>query len=353
MRSLPLLGPILPLLRVGLIFPGAAAILTITIRTFTTPLSHVTASTSQSNTMSSLKSKPHAVARHYKSALSDSTGDSRDVLIRSFRTKGDIVEMISVENARSKDDAFIQAVRDEIRKQPPYHGEYAKKMGLFHIATRRISHETNDVLYRHTGPKKVNNELVRDELGNLAFYPRMYILRLISDEERSMEPDARATYRRKVLSTIAHILHRQEEARGAGSTWNDPRSKTTPSPKARARAPVSPSRRFSPTKFNVPKIGWDLTPEDPLPLDWYITDQMVATTIDSIYIEQEVGGWHMFHDNVAEADCFFSAPYSYVARTYGFRNPGESSVREPREVEVDCNLSVEQAFDADDVLPLG
>jgi len=110
MRSLPLLGPILLLLRVGLIFPGAAAILTITIRTFTTPLSHVTASTSHSNTMSSLKSKPHAVARHYKSVLSDSTGDSRDVLIHSFRTKGDIVEMISVENARSKDDAFIQAV---------------------------------------------------------------------------------------------------------------------------------------------------------------------------------------------------------------------------------------------------
>jgi len=134
MRSLPLLGPI-PLLYVGLVFLDAAPTLTITIQTFTTPLSHVPASISESSTMSSPKSKPHAVARHYKPALSDTSDNSRDVLIRSFRTKGDIVEMISVENARSKDDTFIQAVREEIRKQPPYHGEYAKKMGLFHIAS--------------------------------------------------------------------------------------------------------------------------------------------------------------------------------------------------------------------------
>jgi len=92
-----------------------------------------------------------------------------------------------------------------------------------------------------------------------------------------MEPNARATYQQKVLSTIAHILHQQEEARSMGSAWNDSGSKTTPSPKARARAPVLPSHQFSPTKFNIPKTGWDLTPKDPLPLDWYITDQMVAT----------------------------------------------------------------------------
>lgn len=298
---------------------------------------------------SSSKSKPHTVTRHYKPALTDTSDANRDVLIRSFRTKGDIVEMISVENVRSKDDAFIQGVRDEILKKPPFHGSYAKKMGIFHIATRRISHETNDVLYRHTGPKKIGNEPVRDELGNLTFYPRMYILRLVSEDERSMDSEQRAAHRKRVLNTIAHILKQHEEARSTRASWNDSPSKATPSAKARAKAPVSPSRRFPPTRFNVPASGWDLTPKDLLPLDWYITDQMVATTIDSIYVEQEIGGWHMFHDNVSDADCYFSPPYSYVARTYGYRNPGESSVREPQDDEA----LVEQAFDADDVLPLG
>ena len=104
-----------------------------------------------------------------------------------------------------------------------------------------------------------------------------------------------------------------------------------------------------------------MTTDDPGPLDWYITDQMVSTAIQSLYVESEVGGWHMFSENVEDAGCFFSPPYGYVAETYGFRNPDESSVREPIPNDYDEDYdntkpapkpAVEQAFDANDVLPL-
>jgi len=285
--------------------------------------------------MSSEKPKAHSATRHYKPVLAESSDQNREVVIRSFLTSGDIIELISVEDARTKDDAYIQGIRDEILGKPPFHGNYARKMGLIHIASRRVSHESNDVLYRHTGPKKVRNELSLNNEGKPIYFPRVYILRMISDEERSKEPDERSVYRKKVLNTIAHILH-QHDVNRVGTT---------------ASAANSPSRRsFSPTKYNVPGVGWDMTPERLHPLDWYLTDQKVASTIQSIYIEEEVGGWRMFQENVPDADCFFSPPYTYVAKTFGFRNPNESSVREPKRDE--GNPAVIQAFDAEDVVSL-
>ena len=306
--------------------------------------------------MSSEKPQVHTVARHYKTALADSSSGSREVVLRSFLTKGDIVEMISAEDARMKDDAYIQGIREEILQKPPYNGDYARKMGLFHIATRRVSHDSNDVLKRHTGPKKINGRVVKDELGQLVYYPRMYILRMITPDEKEMDEATWTAHRRKVLVTAAHILLEHEKAKrkseahkGTGADHN----KTPPPKKAgSAGSPGSPARQFSATKFHVPKTGWDVTPAERRPLDWYITDQMVAAAIESMYVEQEVGGWHMFSENVPEADCFFSPPYSYVAKTYGFRNPGDSSVWLPTR-EGGAGATVDQGFDAGDVLPLG
>jgi len=42
-------------------------------------------------------------------------------------------------------------------------------------------------------------------------------------------------------------------------------------------------------------------------------------------------------------------PYSYFPEKYGFRNPGESSVREPKAVMEDAAT---QGYNDDDVLPL-
>jgi hypothetical protein len=226
-------------------------------------------------------------------------------------------------------------------------------MGLFHIATRRVSHESNDVLYRHTNPKKERNgEIVLDHYGKPVYFPRSYILRLVSDEERAKGDEQRAAYRKKVLSTVAYIQCEFEKARSGSPSRKQSGSKATPSPKAKGKTAGSPPRQFSASKFNVPKTGWDLTPQVLRPLDWYITDQMVATVIHTIYVEEDIGAWHMFQENVDQANCFFSSPYSYVAKTFGFRDPGESSVREPVEDGRKRSPSVEQAFDAGDVLPL-
>lgn len=298
------------------------------------------------------KPKAHTVARHYKAALTGAPGGSREVVIRSFLTKGDLVEMISAEDTRTKDDAYIQGIRDEIMGRPPFKGAYARKMGLFHIATRRVSPASNDPLKRTTGPKKVKGQLVMDESGRPIYFPRMYILRMVTDDEKGMDNTARAGYRYKVLATIAHILveHERNKNANANATSSPPTGSAKAPPGGKvARSPV---RQFSPTKFHVPKTSWDMTPSEPGPLDWYITDQMVATVIHTIYVEEDIGAWHMFQENVDQADCFFSSPYSYVAKTFGFRNPGESSVREPVEDDRKRSPSVEQAFDAGDVLPL-
>ena len=290
-------------------------------------------------------------------------------MLRSFLTKGNIVEMISAENVQNHDDAYIQGVRDEITGKSPFGGRYARKMGLFHIATRRVSPYSDRVLWRTTGPKKIGGVIALDDYGRPTYFPRMYILRMVTDAERNMNDNDHTAYRKKVLSTIAHILHRHEERKNKDNgTTSSPRgkgttSKATPPPKASVRTGWSPTRQFSPTKFHVPESCWDATPDEPGPLDWYITDQMVSTAIQSMYLESEVGGWHMFSENVGEADCFFSPPYTYVAETFGFRNPGESSVREPIPNDNDDDdddaeakplprPAVEQAFDAGDVLPL-
>ena len=289
--------------------------------------------------MSAPKSKPHAVARHYKPALVSSSAGRREVMIQSFLTKGDIIELIKIENTDSLDDAFFHPVRKEIQQEGPYHGKYAEQLGLFLVASRRISHETNDVLYRHTGPKKNSRgEIIYDMYGKATYFPRAYTLRLVSEEERGMDKEQRNAHRKRVLNTIAFILHRDEKSRNA----------------SKGGAPVvSPPRGFSPTKFNVPKIGWDLTPEEPLPLDWYITDQMVQNAIYSIYVEQEIGRWDMFAENVPEADCFFSPPYSHVAFAFGFRNPDQPSAWvSARRPGNEPPAEPEQAFDAEDVLPL-
>ncbi len=184
----------------------------------------------------------------------------------------------------------------------------------------------------------------------------MYILRMITPDERKMNEATWTSHRRKVLVTAAHILLEHEKAKrksAAHKGTETNKGKTLPPGKAgSARSPGSPARQFSATKFHVPKTGWDVTPAERRPLDWYITDQMVAAAIESMYVEQEVGGWHMFSENVPEADCFFSPPYSYVAETYGFRNAEDSSVWLPTQ-EGGASAAVDQGFNANVVLPLG
>ena len=291
--------------------------------------------------MSSEKSPPHSVARHYKPILQDELG-SRRLILKSFLIKGDLIELVSVWDERTKDDGFIQGIREEILGKPPFHGGYARKLGLIHVASRRVSHESNDILYKTTGAKrnKQTGDYMHDEHGDYVFFPRAYTLRLVSDKERDMDPEERNKYRKRMLNTLAHILEQYDK----GDRKRRPTGKDG-----------SPSRdRFPPTIFEVPQEGWDLTPEQPLPLDWYITDQMVAKTIQGIYRETDIGRWDMFVDNVPEADCFFSPPYTYMAKTFGFRNPQDSSVWHAQHsiVEAGEEAVVKQEFDANDVIPL-
>ena len=286
--------------------------------------------------MSSQKPQAHSVARRYRPVLV--TTGPRDVVLRSLLIAGDIFELISVEDQRTHDDAYIQGIRNEIQGKPPYHGNGAKMMGLIHIATRRISKEDNGVLYRHTNPKRDKNgnpEL--DTNHREIFFPRMYIVRSIPEAERTLQGEERIKQRKTTLNTCAKILHE-----------HDLQNKNR-------RQGGSPGRTYPPTRYHVPQPGWDLTPDPPKPLDWYITDQMITTMIHSIYTEQEFGRWDMFSEKVAEANCFFSPPYSRFAYPFGFRNPEESSVRiepPPRQIEDEPEADVPQPFDANDVLPL-
>ena len=107
------------------------------------------------------KRPPIRATRRHKTvaspAASPSSG-SRNVVLRSFLTLGDIIEFISVEDVRTKDDAYIQPVRDEIHGFGPHKGTMAHTLGLIHIASRRKNEMTNEVLKRHTNPKKVTNQ---------------------------------------------------------------------------------------------------------------------------------------------------------------------------------------------------
>jgi len=291
------------------------------------------------------KPRPCGVARHYKPVVSDPTLGARTVLLRSFLVKGDFIELIAAEDQRTGDDAYIQAIRDEINQKGPFHGAYASKLGLLQIASRRLSPEPNEVMRRHTGPKKNKwGTTEHDEFGQEIYFPRQFIVRLVPEQEREKGPEERMQYRKKALSTVAKIMHEHDsEKRKSLSPANSP-----------SKAPLR--RKFSPTVYIVPKEDWDRTPEPLRPLDWYITDQMVAGAIQSLYVEKEIGAWRMFAENVLDADCFFSPPYSYVAKTFGFRNPGESSVREPVPPngigEEEAAATLPQGYDDDDVLPL-
>jgi len=286
------------------------------------------------------KPAPRPVKRHYKPALAPvGAPGNREVFVRSFLASGDVVELISAEDGRTKDDAYVQGVRAEIQKKPPHKGKFAKKMGLFNIATRRISHESNGIEYRHTGPKKDSDgEVMLNDYGNPVYYPRQYITRLVSDEERTMTEEARLRYRKKVLNTVAKILFDHEQYE------NEKRAK-----KAKKENKKPPE--LTPTKFVVPE-RWDLTPQEPLPLDHYITDKFVAQSIKCIYVEEEIGRWDMFSENVADAPHFFSPPYDHEAHVFGYRNPHESSVRFPVMVSPPKRPKVDQAFDLEDVVNL-
>lgn len=295
------------------------------------------------------KPKARSFARRYKPALTGDASGVRQVVLSSILVKGEVLELISAHDTRLNDDAYIQGIRNEILGAEPFKGQYARRMQLVHIATRRISHDNGDVLYKHTSPKKDKNtrKVIVDEYTQQpTFYPRAYIVRLVSEEEREMEKEEREHHRKKVLSTCAFILQRHDadnnKKRFGGGT---------------------PGRRslknaFTPTQYKVPDNGWDLTPETPLPLDCYITDHMISSIIECVYVEQEFGRWDMFAENLSEADCFFTPPYSQVAQRYGFRNPDESSVRHavpPRRVEADEELRpgrVQQAYNIQDVFDL-
>jgi len=294
-----------------------------------------------------MASQPHKAtspARNYKPLLKDrSSRAARPVKIRSFLTLGNLYELIAVEDETTKDDAYIQGVREEIEGEPPFHGRYARKMGLLHIVTRRVSHESNDILYRHTNPKREKGAVVLNSMGKPKFFPRQYIVRMVSDEERAMEKEEWTKYRKRLLNTIASILHAYEEKQR--------KLKEEEENKGKKKRKEEKTRPYSTTTYTVPDPGWDLTPPEELlrPLDWYITDQYVESIIQGVYVEEEIGRWDMFSENVLEAGCYFSEPYSYLAEQYGFRNPGESSVREP------CRpapKAVQQAYDTGDILPL-
>lgn len=253
----------------------------------------------------------------------------------------------------------MNPIREEILGKPPYHGNYARKLGLVDVASRRVSHNSNDLLMRHTGAKKnQKGEIIYDQYGKEIYFPRQYIVRMINDDELKQSKEEHQVYRQKVLKTIAKILLDHEKAKNSGK--NPPPS--LGNPYARGRNPsLQTAPKFKLTKFGIPKNDlWDETPSDLRPLDWYLTDQMVARTLESIYTEQELGRWDMFSDNVSEAGCFFSPPYSYVAHKYGFRNANESTVWHTPTVHqaqspIASKLpqpSQEPSFDASDLIPL-
>ena len=143
--------------------------------------------------------------RRYKPALSSSTDRGRNVVLTSFLTLGEYYELIGIEDTSTGDDAYIQPIREEICGRGPYKGQYAKKMGLIHVASRRANEWSNDVLKRHTGAKKVKNEYVLDKNGSRIYYPRSYIVRMISDKERLLSKEEKVATRRKVLNTLAKV----------------------------------------------------------------------------------------------------------------------------------------------------
>ena len=158
--------------------------------------------------MSAQASSPLAVSgtkRRYKSALSSSGDRGRNVVLTSFLTLGGYYELIGVEDTATGDDAYIQPIREEICGRGPYGGRYAKMMGLIHIASRRANEWSNDVLKRHTGAKKVNNEYVLDKNGSRIYFPRSFIVRMICDKERVLSDHEKVTTRRKVLNTLAKV----------------------------------------------------------------------------------------------------------------------------------------------------
>ena len=255
------------------------------------------------------------------------------------------MELIQAEDRRLDDDAYVQGIRDEILGKKPFHGEYARRMGLLHIASRRISHENGDVLFKHTGPKRdpKTKQIIKDACNRMTYYPRVYIVRQVPNAELEADHQARLQIRKKVLNTCCTILLRHEKDKKQEEQRN-PYNQN------------SPQRNYPPTQFKVPE-DWDMTPETLHALDWYVTDQMVAKIIECMYVEQDIGRWDMFAENVLEAHCFFSPPYQHTPKIYGYRNPGESSVRHvdptPPRVEIEQEeVSVPQGFDPNDVLEL-
>ena len=129
-------------------------------------------------------------------------------MLKSFLVLGELYELIGIEDTTTGDDAYIQPIRDEICGKDPYKGQYARRMGLIHVASRRVHEWSNDVLKRHTGAKKINNEYVLDKNGNRIYYPRAYIVRMIPDEEQVLDEDKKVATRKKVLNTLAKVRAR-------------------------------------------------------------------------------------------------------------------------------------------------
>ena len=143
--------------------------------------------------------------RHYRVALSNSNERGREVVLKSFLTLGELYELIGVEDVVTGDDAYIQPIREEICGRGVYQGQYAQRLGLVHIASRRVNEQSNDLLYRHTGAKRTYNGYVLDGNGNRMYYPRQYIVRMVSDEERALDKEKKVTNRKKVLNTLAKV----------------------------------------------------------------------------------------------------------------------------------------------------
>lgn len=153
---------------------------------------------------------PGGTGPYYKAVLPDKTGAERGrvVVLKSFLTLGGLYELIGIEDTTTGDDAYIQPIRQEICGRGPYKGQYARRLGLIHVASRRVNERCNDVLKRHTGAKRVDNEYVVDVNGNRVYYPRSYVVRMIPDEERVLDEDAMTTTRKKVLNTLAKVRSR-------------------------------------------------------------------------------------------------------------------------------------------------
>jgi hypothetical protein len=112
--------------------------------------------------------------------------------LSSIMTKGNMIEVIYITDTRTHDDGYVHPIRQEINKEGPFKGTYAKTLGLFAVASCRKYPDNprdNSCLRRTTGKR---------DSDTLQTYPRCCVLRQIS-------PSEDRDHRHKVLTSIAFV----------------------------------------------------------------------------------------------------------------------------------------------------